>query len=214
MTTGVAPMPAAVLEHIARLADDLTEPRRHVEPIYTPGRSRRRRLSHVWCTTQPGLIHALWEAIEPSTHPDWDARRTGYGPTPPLCLEAVSRYAAIQIGVVRLCWTLRVEQRDTTTASIRAVVGAAAAADHGTQEHILAELHTWRTWCAVMTGWQTPAYAPRAPCPAVECSRPGTLRINLTHRRALCVACHATWNPDTIGVLADYIRTYTNRKAA
>jgi hypothetical protein len=58
-----------------------------------------------------------------------------------------------------------------------------------------------------MTGWQTPAYAPRTPCPA--CEKPSALRINLARKTAMCIHCEARWDEDRIGILADYIRTAT-----
>ncbi len=71
-----------------------------------------------------------------------------------------------------------------------------------------------------MTGWQSPLYQPHAPCP--HCDQRGTLRVNLARQSAFCTTktwspergehlwC-ATWNPATIGVLADHIRATTDR---
>ncbi len=197
-----------MLQDIADVADALTEPHRHLEPVYDTDRHRNRRLRRVWPSSQPGLLQALWEAIEPGRAAvDKGRPAGGYRSVPPLCLEAVSRYVSIQIGVVRLCWSLDVRLRDSTASSIRALVGAAALADSEAQAFVLGELRTWRTWCAVMTGWQTPAYAPTVPCPA--CDRANALRINLGRKTAMCIACDACWDPGTIGVLANYIRAAT-----
>lgn len=194
------------IQDITDAADALTEPHQHVEPIYDLDRHRNKRLRHVHTTIQPGLLQALWEAIEPGRATDDATTAGGFRSVPPLCLEALSRHTAIQIGVIRLSWSLRVDLRDTTASTIRAFVGAAPNLDTDTQTYVLGELRTWRTWCAVMTGWQSPNYAPHVPCPVAACERANGLRINLTRKTAMCVACGAIWDEDRIGVLADYIR--------
>jgi hypothetical protein len=193
-----------MLQDIADTADALTEPHQHHEPIHDYDQHRNKRMRRVYTTTQPGLLHALWEAIEPGRADTNGAQGGGFGSAPPLCLEALSRHTAIQIGVTWLCWTIGTPQRDTTASSIRALVGAAANIDSDAQRFMLRELRTWRTWCAVMTGWQTPAYAPNVPCPA--CEKASGLRINLGRKTAMCIHCDARWDEDRIGVLADYVR--------
>src|SRR6266508_4182256 len=106
---------------------------------------------------------------------------------------------------------------------LRDAVLPAATQDANNQAALLDELRRWRTWCAVMTGWQSPLYQPHAPCP--HCDQRGTLRVNLARQSAFCttktwspergehVWC-ATWNPATIGVLADHVRATTVERAA
>src|SRR5205814_10206062 len=112
---------------IADAADALTEPHLHLEPVYDVDGHRNRRMRRVYRATQPGLLQALWVAIEPGRAPPDEGRgAAGYRPVPPLCLEALSRYAAIQVGVLRLCWPLRGALDDTTASGIREQGGAAA----------------------------------------------------------------------------------------
>jgi hypothetical protein len=203
-----------MLQDIADTADALTEPHQHLEPIWDYDQHRNKRMRRVFATVQPGLIRALVEAVTPATKPDGDVRPAGYRSAPPLCLEAVSRLAVIQIGVVGWCWSLKVDIRDTTESSLRGLVGAAPTMDSDTQATFLDELRQWRTWCAVMTGWQSPAYSPAVTCPVDQCGKPNTIRINLTRKTGMCTACHATWDEDTIGILADYIRTTTSKETA
>lgn len=203
-----------LLRDIADTADALTEPHQHAEPVYDYDHHRNRRMKRAYVTTQPGLLRALAEAIEPATKPEGDQRAAGYRSAPPLCLEAVSRLAVIHIAAVRWCWSLKVELRDTTESNIRGLVGAAGSLDDDTAHSLLDELRQWRTWAAVMTGWQSPAYSPKVNCPVDGCGKPNTIRINLARKSALCVECHATWDESTIGILADYIRTSTDKEAA
>lgn len=205
---------AQLLRDIADTADALTEPHQHLEPVYDYDHHRNRRMKRVYATVQPGLLGALAEAVEPATKPEGEGRPAGFRSAPPLCLEAVSRLAVIQLGVIRWCWSLHIELRDTTESNLRGLVGAAGNMDPDTQTVFLDELRQWRTWCAVMTGWQSPAYAPAVPCPVDGCAQRNTLRINLARKTGMCTHCHATWDETTIGILADYIRTSTDKEAA
>ena len=203
-----------LLTEIADAADALTEPHQHAEPIYDYDTHRNRRMKRAYVTVQPGLLQALTDAVEPATKPDGEVRQAGFRSAPPLCVEAVSRLAVIQLAAVRWCWSLKLDLRDTTASNIRALVGAAGNLDSDTQTTLLDELRQWRTWAAVMSGWQSPAYSPKVNCPVDGCGKPNTLRINLTRKTAMCVDCHATWDEATIGILADYIRTTTDKEAA
>lgn len=72
-----------------------------------------------------------------------------------------------------------------------------------------AEVRSWVSRARVVTGWDIPAFAPHVRCPA--CNGLGTLRIRLVERTAACVAvgCVASWDPATIGILAEHIRAET-----
>lgn len=206
---------AKLLADIADAADALTEPHQHAEPIYDYDAHRNRRMKRAYVTTQPGLLQALRDVIVPTaTGGENEGRPAGFRSAPPLCLEAVSRLAVVEIAAVRWCWSLKLELRDTTESNIRALVGAAGNLDSDTQVSLLDELRQWRTWAAVMSGWQSPAYSPKVNCPVDGCGKPNTIRINLARKSALCVECHASWDESTIGILADYIRTTTDKEAA
>ena len=211
---------ASSLQDIADVADELTDPHPHLEKIYTTTTSRHRRLTHLHKTVQPGLLTQVRDAVLPAATQDADGHRGIPRSRPPLQLEALSLLVVIEIGAARWCWSVHLDQRDTAESNIRALVGAAATLDSDTQAALLDELRRWRTWCAVMTGWQSPLYQPHAPCP--HCDQRGTLRVNLARQSAFCTTktwspergehlwC-ATWNPATIGVLADHIRATTDR---
>jgi hypothetical protein len=65
----------------------------------------------------------------------------------------------------------------------------------------------WLTWARTLTGWDSPAFRPNVKCPA--CGMRGSLRVRLDRGTACCVEpnCYATWDQDTIGILAQIIRT-------
>lgn len=204
---------AQLLTDIADAADALTEPHQHAEPIYDYDRHRNRRMKRAFVTTQPGLLQALRDTIHPAIRDENEGRPPGFRSAPPLCLEALSRLAVVELGAVRWCWSLRIQLRDTTESNIRALVGAAGNLDSDTALTLLDELRQWRTWAAVMSGWQSPAYSPAVACPVDGCGKPNALRINLARKTALCTECRATWDEATIGILADYIRTSSERTA-
>lgn len=200
------------LADIAALADELTDPHRHRQPYEIWTRSRHRKILH-HVTTQPGLLTQLRDQYEPTA-----AGEPGSNPPdsrPPLNLEAISRHTMITLAATRWCWSLRIDLRDTVESNIRALVGAAGQLDHDDQSALHAELRQWHTWAAVLTGWQTPPYRPHtATCPA--CAARGSLTIRLDTQRAYCrhVDCGATWDPTTIGLLADHIRRTTEEGTA
>ncbi|WP_157432593.1 hypothetical protein [Aeromicrobium sp. Root472D3] len=56
----------------------------------------------------------------------------------------------------------------------------------------------------MLTGWDSPAWRPNNTCPL--CGVKGGLRIRLDHHTGTCMDCRQTWDPSTIGLLADHIR--------
>lgn len=206
-----------VLSDIADLAELLCDPHQHTEqvPYWDANRNKKFR-RHV--TVQDGLLKQLHEAVSRQAGND-DSRAGGSGSRPPLQLEALSKHAEIQVAVVRWCWELRVELRDTLESDVRGLVGAAGNAASEVQGDLRADMRRWRTWCEVMTGWET-VFSPKdVPCPVVGCGTVGTLRVLLAAKRAFCrnpavdeddeLVCGGTWEEANIGVLADYIRSLT-----
>ncbi len=206
-----------VLADIADLAEVLCDPHQHTERFDYWDANRHRKVGrHV--TVQDGLIHQLYESVFRQTA--LDGGHTAPASRPPLALEALSLHTVITIAVAKWCWQLRVRQRDSIEQDIRALVGKVPTVDSDTAHQLRADLRRWRSWCEVMTGWET-VFAPKGvPCPVVECGQTGTLRILLAAKRAFCrnpaqhpdgtPVCGATWDHDTIGLLADYIRQVTD----
>jgi hypothetical protein len=203
-----------ILEHITNLADELTEPHIHTEPVLYWDDNRNRKTRH-HRTIRPGLLAELYQSVIPASCGP-DAPTGGVpGSRPPLAVEALSRHDEISMAVLRWCTSLNLTSRAGAESNVRALVGAAANLDRDTATALLSEMRQWRRWCAVLTGWENLYQPAGVPCPVVDCGKSNTLRINLTAQTAMCRACAATWSGDdgTITVLASYIRTRTDRAA-
>lgn len=105
------------------------------------------------------------------------------------------------------------EPLDQVVLNLRQIVGLAASTDGGgvvgaeVRERIAADVASWRRRAEEVAGWRDPARQPYVRCPT--CSRLGTLRVDLTDRRAVCVSCRSAWSEaeGTIGLLAEHIRS-------
>lgn len=197
-----------MLADIAAAADELCDPRQNTEPIRQQRRTRRgkRATRLAWVTTQPGLLQQLAELVYP---PSSDTDGPGSAPPqsrPPVFLEALSALWQIRTAAARWCWSLKIDLRATAEGDIRALVGAAPMMDSSDQALLLNEMQQWRTWAAVLTGWQSDLFKPHVPC--LACGTVGTLRVNLTRRSAFCVnrECQAMWDEGTVGLLAEHIK--------
>lgn len=199
-----------LLTDIADVAGDLADARQHTEriPYWDTNRNRKFR-THV--TVQPGLLAQLYECVYPAQAEGDGPRRPHPGSRPPLALEALSTHTVITLAAARWCWSLRIDQRHTVEGNLRALVGAAATLDEDTALTLLSEMHQWRRWAAVQTAWESPAFAPYAPCP--HCGIRTSLRINLAVQLAYCRNCQAAWDDTTLLDLAAHIRTSTEEAA-
>lgn len=199
---------------IAELADELCDPHHHVErvPYWDHNRHRRFREHR---TVQPGLLTQLAALIgEMTTSVDGTTTRPIMASRPPANVDALSCHTVITMAAARWCWSLKLDLRDTPEGNIRALVGAVTLLDEDTTRTLADEMRDWRNTASVLTGWSTPPYRPQVPCPVPDCAQVGKLRINLSRHTGICLACRATWDIDTIGILADYVRGVTEGTAA
>lgn len=74
-----------------------------------------------------------------------------------------------------------------------------------TGHEIEGDLRTWYTQARITTGWDSPAWKPANTCPL--CGTKGGLRVRLEEHSGMCVKCRETWTPESIGLLADHIRS-------
>jgi hypothetical protein len=187
-------------------ADELTDPRRHVEVISGWTKSRNRKTIRR-VTTIPSLLAQLADAVIPGeTYIENDSSRPGFRSTPPARLDAIDRLLAIEAGAARWVTSVGLTLRQDAAGNIRALVGISAQLDSDTVEALYTEITNWRAWAATVTGWQTPPWRPRVPCPV--CDKLGSLRIRLDRKTAVCMDCGEGWDEPTgtIFLLADYIR--------
>lgn len=188
-------------------ADALTEPSIHREPVFEwVKRNRRKVRDHK--TVQPGLLAQLYRSVIPSNSLSDDAGGGGKPRSrPPLAVEALSAHTQISVDVRRWCTSLGLPPRDTVESDIRQLAGKAMSFDEGTARALLAELHRWRRWCLVLTGWEQVRVIRDVVCPRDGCGQAGTLRVNLTTVSAMCRHCGGVWGEDDggIGVLIRHV---------
>ncbi len=194
-------------DHIADLlaaADELTDPRRHVEVLSGWDRNRNRKVVRR-ITTLPSLLDQLAEAVHPGeTYVENDTSRPGFGSRPPARLDAIDRLLAIEAAAARWLTSMHIQLRADTAGNIRALVGIAGTLDSDTLAALHTEVTTWRSWAATVTGWQRPPWRPRVGCPV--CDAVGSLRIRLDRSTACCMDCGEAWDEASIGLLAEHIR--------
>lgn len=88
-------------------------------------------------------------------------------------------------------------------------------------DRLTSDADHWRTWCRIVTGWDTPALRPHIPCPhckALAGEREGLrLRIHAASgaggiiedailQAAVCLTCNMTWDAGGIHLLAEQLR--------
>jgi hypothetical protein len=198
------------LTELLAAADELTDPRRHVEVLsghYWDHNRNRKTKTVRRTTTLPSLLNQLADAVVPGeAYVENDASRPGFRSTPPARLDAIDRLLAIDAGAARWVVSIGLPLRKDTAGNIRALVGIAGTLDSDTLGALVTEVTNWRAWAATVTGWQTPPWKPRVACPV--CDRLGTLRIRLDRKTACCMDCGEGWDEPTgtIFLLADHIR--------
>lgn len=200
-------MTTNALERIADNADALTDPRQHTEPRYTWDHNRNRKPAKPHRTTIPSLIQQLRDlAREISPNPD-SGTRTIPDSTPPGQFSAVDLLATIAYGAARWAHDTNTKPRPTEEETIRALVGTASNLDSDTRHQLAADLSNWRRQAETITQWRTPAMTVPAPCPINTCGRNGTLlaHTGTTGDQAWCSACGASWDHNTIGILARHV---------
>jgi hypothetical protein len=200
-----------VLQKVAAVVEALCDPRRHVErvPYWDANRNRKWRAHS---TTQPGLLAqlaALFPAAGVQAETGGSARPV-FGSKPPGAFEAVALHAEITFGAAKWTWNLGLDQRDTVEGNLRALVGKAATIDLDEALKLVDELDGWRRRVEVVTGWRSATFWPRVACPV--CEVVNAIGVSVERRTAWCVACEATWDVGTIGVLAEYVRQAGGRR--
>lgn len=84
--------------------------------------------------------------------------------------------------------------------------------DSPTRSEIDAHGHRWWHQTRILTGHDTSAFRPNNTCPL--CATRGTLRIRRDATAGVCIKCRETWTPETIGLLAEHIRTENQEQAS
>lgn len=74
------------------------------------------------------------------------------------------------------------------------------------------DVRRWWHQARIVSGWDQAAYRLFNTCPI--CETRGSLRIKLEVHAALCVECREVWDAETIGLLAEHVRTENGDDAA
>lgn len=201
-------MTADLLVLLADAVDELTRPRTHREPVSLHGPTGWTFGHHR--THVPSLLDQLRSAVEPGGTGEHGQGIPGSRPT--ARLDAID--TLLRIEAASASWlTLRCLQplRATPEDNLRSLVGCAPHLDDPIRWDLTREARRWVTWARVTTGWEVPAFRPDNTCPL--CARRGGLRVRAgdgitsSEASAMCVDCGEAWDPQTIGLLAQHIRS-------
>jgi hypothetical protein len=197
------------VQQIADTVEELTRPR-------TNEQSRTyRNDSGTWVTEKhttevAPLLEQLLQALEPSG--SGESGRAVPGSRPSARLDAIDTYHRIEQSAYLWCKAYATDRRwDSLTGKLRALVGCAGRIEEDEQHQLALEVRRWATWARVVTGWEVPPFRPNNSCPL--CAVRGGLRVRLgdgvtsSDAHGMCVNCGEHWTPDTIGLLADHIRS-------
>ena len=200
------------------MIQELTQPTQHRE-LYM----RKRKPRH-HTTSNPPLLAQLDESAMPS-NTRIDGAGTIAGSRPAANVDAIDTARRIDRDatdwLIRYSWVINSDTdlaRDiqrwwiTDGDTIDRVRRLAPAALHDPE--LANDIARWWTWARITTGWDQPPFQPHNTCP--HCGVLGSIRIRLHEHLATCTndTCRATWNQDTIGLLAQHIRTENGEQQA
>lgn len=191
------------LDRLVLAVDELTQPRQTVSRVGYWDRSRHKKF-RVHVVTHAPLLKELADAISPRY--EGEGGRSAPGSRPPLRLDAIDAERAIGRGVLEWLERLALESRSVLAFDLRQLVGMAPLLPESVLVKLVSNAMGWTTLAKVVTGFEAPAFRPRAACPL--CSESGSLRVRAETASAACVACGAGWRKSdaTIFVLAEHIR--------
>lgn len=200
------------LERLADAIDELVEPRTHREaltPDQAPINARTGKPIHGAVLTDVTSLLDQLAHIQPGGGiADGGHRIPGSRPT--AHLEALDALMLIDTESGAWLTMLRMRDRHSVAANLRALLGGATALPQPEQHELANNAHRWVTIAAVITGWEIPPWRPDNTCPL--CATRGSLRVRAgdgitsDEVSATCVSCWEHWHPDTIGLLAGHIR--------
>lgn len=171
-------------------------------------------------TTSPSLLEQLWGAVEQSGSAEGGQRV--FASKPSARIDAID--AAQKIDTDAFTWLRRLGHVNAyddpklpdTAAAVRRLGSMLPSIETCSRtkpdrdkpcckRHIVEQdIRSWWSLARVLTGWDSAAWKPANTCPVCEVK--GGLRVKLEAHTAVCVECWSTWNPGTIGLLADHIR--------
>lgn len=208
-----------MLADLADAINELTEPRQNVEimeasvtkTITTRSgkiRAKRTRERRKHTVTLPGLLDELRSAAIPGSG-EGGAATGGFESRPSAELEPLSVLREIDHDAGY--WSRRFAiERDTLADTLHALVSAPH--DDEQLATITRQASRWVHRARLATGHEPLPITLNEPCP--YCFRRHALVIAGDLRSAKCTRCFTRWSPDTIGLLADMLRTSETQETA
>lgn len=195
------------VDNLADMVADLTGPIHHrehysVQQVNGNGSTTWVGVDHA--TTSPSLIVQLHRATFQAAQTDVGGR-PGYMSKPTARLDAIDTLAKIDAEAARWVQSLGKQYPGDTSLCVRLLGSLMPSADRSTRSAVEHDVKRWWTWSRILAGWESPPWKPASTCPL--CAHRGGLRVRLDTRSAVCNACWETWSPETIGLLADHIRS-------
>jgi hypothetical protein len=191
---------------------ELTRPHTHREHYTTRQGGTTFGLDHV--TKVPSLLEQLQYAAPIGNGPDSGAG--GYESRPAASVHSVGTYLQIDQAAAKWVRMLGEDDDGDATACVRRLNGLAVSLDRCRTpakqrsarccafHELERDVRDWWTWAKIATGWEEPPWKPDNTCPM--CGARGTLRVRHVEQIAACAECHESWEPGTIGLLAEHIR--------
>lgn len=198
---------------LADLITDLTDPTTTGETVdrlvHDGQRWRKTHARHL--VHHPSLLDQLRATTSTSTIALGETFRPAYASKPSARLDALA--ALRRIEGESLHWARHVGGRTRTRLEDRlrslAPHDKAAVIVNGRIRYLHGAAQSWLTLARVVTGWENAAFAPRVPCPNIDCERWQSVRIRFDEVRpsgAACIECGTTWEQDDLPVLGAYVR--------
>lgn len=162
----------------------------------------------------PNLLEQLGETMSrKATSGDMMGGSTTFRSSAPVSAESLDGLLEIERTVdhwqnlLGVSWRVGVEDR------LRGILGNATVRhDLALLKGIAYDFARMVTIASVLTEWESEPFKPQATCPL--CEARGTLRIREATKTAMCVQCRQHWTPDTLGLLAEYVRADNERREA
>lgn len=215
------PTRGMLLADLADAINQLLEPRSHSEYVERTitdtvvrrngkirQRTRKVRVAHA--VQFPGLLEALREAAVPGATDTAGSTGASFESRPPAELEPTSVLREIRDDTDRYARALNMPAKPSLEKTLRALVSSNPT---DTQlANLAADARRWVRRARVATGFDAAPITLNQPCP--YCGRRNSLVITADLNAGRCTACHTTWTPDTIGLLADMLTANQTQETA
>lgn len=207
---------AQLVERIGEHVEALTRPTTTRETQRTWDEDRQRFGGRVHVVEHPPLLVQLAQSVEGTTGPSTSSG--SFESKPAARLDAIATLEWIRAGArqwVRdvvgerpgsVAWNLQLLAARAHVLSDVELAGDPE--DRKARPGLERTLFRWVATARVTTGWDSPAWAPHAPC--MVCATVGRLRIRVAPMTAVCLECRSVWDASTIGVLGNHVQIMLN----